>query len=616
MSLKENKKRKNKQQNKKKPKYNMFSNAFYAYKNIWKYDKFLVFSGIVGIPITLAFTAINTYMPSYIVGLFEEYSKFEKILIGICLYILITFILKICKMIIDIRSNNSAIKINLEMNADLKEACFRRDYFLILDKEIAEKENLAVQACANNHAAGVNFPVRFSGMVYNVLEFLLFGTIISVISPVVLIIVVLGVIVNFIMLKWEKERNGRTWKKRAITNKKLNYLNYYLNMDYGCGKDIRLYSLADFFKQLANKLKRQTVVEHYETERRNFIVNIVSFLMVCLRDLTAYYFLINLVLNNQLDVPTFMLSFAAVTQLSQVMVSIINGWGNIYEGSIQTSAYREYLAIPNVLKDTGRIEANIDDLYEIEFKNVSYKYPDNEDFTLKNINLIIKKKEKLAIVGLNGAGKSTLTMLMCGLLLPTEGEVLLNGKPVTSYNKYSLYNLFSFVAQKNALLPASIKDNIILKLPFDKEKFDDALKKADFYDKVNSLKEKENTPINKRVFANGIELSGGEIQKLILARAIYKKHAILVLDEPTSALDPIAENKMYNRYNEISVNATSIFISHRLASTRFCDRIILLDEGYIKETGTHDELIKLNGKYKELFDIQSKYYKEVLEDEE
>ena len=234
---------------------------------------------------------------------------------------------------------------------------------------------------------------------------------------------------------------------------------------------------------------------------------------------------------------------------------------------------------------------------------------------MKDINLKIRAGEKLAVVGLNGAGKTTLTMLMCGLLLPTDGEILLNGHSILEYNKWELYSMFSYVSQVNSIVPASIEDNICVKEQKDYDRLVECLKLSGLYEKVISLPEKEKTPINKRVFENGIELSGGEIQKLILARAIYKKHSVLILDEPTSALDPIAESEMYQKYNKIANSATSIFISHRLASTRFCDRIIFLKDNKIAELGSHDELVALGKGYKELFDIQSKYYKEDYKNE-
>ncbi|MBQ5791991.1 MAG: ABC transporter ATP-binding protein, partial [Clostridia bacterium] len=218
----------------------------------------------------------------------------------------------------------------------------------------------------------------------------------------------------------------------------------------------------------------------------------------------------------------------------------------------------------------------------------------------------------------NGAGKTTLTWLMCGLLLPDEGEVLIDGHSVYEYNREDLYSLFSLLPQKYTDLPTSIAENVAMadRKDIDEERLWKALETAGIADRIRQLPGGVETSLNKQFDAHGVNLSGGEMQKLLLARALYHRAPILILDEPTAALDPIAEHEMYLKYNEIAENTTSVFISHRLASTRFCDRIYLLDGANFAECGTHDELMAKNGKYKELFDIQSKYYKEGTSGEE
>lgn len=599
-----------------KPKYGLISNVIYTYKNIWKYDKFIVFCGLFLIPIRLIVHALSVYLPSYVTSLFNKFSNFEQIIIGILAILLFQLIAGIIDTIVTQKSEMSVLLTTTKIRYKLQEKIFDQDYFLTLEKENQDKLSYAEKAALSNHAASINLPVRFSLIVYRILAFILFGVLVSTINPFVLIIIVLGAISNYLMLKWEKNKNSKTWKKRAITNKKIDYLAWNLNADYRCGKDIRLFSLAEYFSKLMKKLIKNSIDEHIETSRRSFIVSLVSFIMVLLRDGSAYFFLIKLALEGGLDASEFILHFGAITALSELITQIINSWGDIYEGSIQTSYYREYLDIPNVLKEKGGLLVDLEKPYSIEFKNVSYKYPQAENYVLKDINIKIEKGEKIAIVGLNGAGKSTMTMLMCGLLLPTEGEVLLNGHNILEYNKKALYSLFSFVPQVFSILPTTISDNICLEKDIDKSRLNECLKLSGLYDKVMSLPNKEETHVNKRVYSDGIELSGGEQQKLMLARAIYKKHSILILDEPTSALDPIAESEMYQKYNEISKKATSVFISHRLASTKFCNRILLIQDSIIKEIGSHDELIKLDGEYKKLFDVQSKYYKEDYNNEE
>ena len=239
---------------------------------------------------------------------------------------------------------------------------------------------------------------------------------------------------------------------------------------------------------------------------------------------------------------------------------------------------------------------------------------------MEHISFKIEAGEKIALVGVNGAGKTTLTMLMCGLLVPDEGEVLLDGHSVLEYNRDEMYTLFGVVPQTYHLLPVSLARNIAAadrNEEIDWDRLNRCIEIAGLTEKITSLPDGAETPLDRTVNDNGIELSGGETQKLLLARLLYRDPLCIILDEPTAALDPIAGDRMYHQYNEIAAHATSVFISHRLASTRFCDRIYLLDGARFAEVGTHDELMAAHGKYRELFEVQSKYYREgAIEDGE
>jgi ABC-type multidrug transport system fused ATPase/permease subunit len=243
---------------------------------------------------------------------------------------------------------------------------------------------------------------------------------------------------------------------------------------------------------------------------------------------------------------------------------------------------------------------------------VTYKYPKTETFAIKNVSIKIKAGEKVALVGLNGAGKTTLVKLICGMYSPAEGEILVNGHKAGEYNIDDYYTLFSAVFQHFRFLPVSIAQNISIvpKEQADIKKLERCIKLSGLNEKIDKLENGADTMLIKEINPGGTELSGGEQQKLMLARAIYKDAPVLLLDEPTAALDPIAESELYMKYNEIAKDKTSVFISHRLASTRFCDRIILISKGEIAETGTHDELIKKGGEYAKLFEIQSHYYQD------
>ena len=292
-------------------------------------------------------------------------------------------------------------------------------------------------------------------------------------------------------------------------------------------------------------------------------------------------------------------------------MGIIQSYSVLHTTSLQFCNLREFLDMEDKFN-----HGNGADLPktapEIVLRNVSFRYPNSENDTLKNINVSIKKGEKIAIVGLNGAGKTTLVKLLCGLYSPTSGEILVDGKSIFEYNIEQYYSILSVVFQDIILMPASIAKNIALceEENINKSKLERVLKLSGLHDKVNSLEEKENTLLLKSIHENATDFSGGEKQKLALARALYKSGSIIILDEPTAALDPIAENEMYQKYNELTKSATSVFISHRLSSTRFCDKILFLENGKIVEQGSHYDLMAMKGKYAELFEIQSHYYNE------
>ena len=296
--------------------------------------------------------------------------------------------------------------------------------------------------------------------------------------------------------------------------------------------------------------------------------------------------------------------------LGNTIYNFFDSYSGFAWQSENISYTREYEDIPDNT-NRGQGEPLPTGECEIEFRNVSYTYFKAEEPTIKNLSFTLHKGERLALVGLNGAGKTTLIKLMCGLYDPTEGEILLNGKPVNVYNRDEYYTLFSAVFQDIEKLPVSIAENISATTYelTDKEKLEKCLKQSGLYDKIESLPDKEKTHIVRALYDDAIELSGGQNQKMALAKALYKNAPILLLDEPTAALDPIAEQEMYLQYADFSKGKASVFISHRLASTRFCDRIILLENGSIAEIGTHSELMEKGGKYAELFALQSSYYK-------
>ena len=316
-------------------------------------------------------------------------------------------------------------------------------------------------------------------------------------------------------------------------------------------------------------------------------------------------------LNDGLRVSEFLLYFTAVTTFTEWVMGILREMSTLQKESLDISRIREFLDYPEPFKFENGEEIPKAAGYELKLKNASFRYPGADADTIHEINLTVHPGEKLAIVGLNGAGKTTLVKLLCGLLDPTQGAVLLNGRDIREFDRRKYYALFSAVFQEFSVLDVTIAEQIAQSRDnIDYKRIDDCVEKAGLTSMIEKLPEGLQTHMGREVYLDGVLFSGGQMQRLMLARALYKNGPILLLDEPTAALDPIAENDIYMKYNDMTAGKTSVFISHRLASTRFCDRIIFIADGNIAEEGTHESLLALGGAYAKLFEVQSRYYQE------
>ncbi|MDE6641168.1 MAG: ABC transporter ATP-binding protein/permease [Acetatifactor sp.] len=269
-----------------------------------------------------------------------------------------------------------------------------------------------------------------------------------------------------------------------------------------------------------------------------------------------------------------------------------------------------YFDIPNhMYQGSLTVEKRDDNDYNVEFRDVSFRYPHTQEYALRHVNLKFKAGEKLAVVGMNGSGKTTFIKLMCRLYDPTEGEILLNGVNIKKYDYEEYISIFSVVFQDFRLFSFTLGQNVAAGTVYDETLVRQCLEQAGFGERLESMGMGLDTCLYKDCDENGVEISGGEAQKIALARALYKDAPFMILDEPTAALDPISEYEVFSRFNEIAKDKTAIYISHRLASCRFCDKIAVFDEGRIVQTGSHGELLaQEGGRYYELWHAQAQYY--------
>ena len=334
-----------------------------------------------------------------------------------------------------------------------------------------------------------------------------------------------------------------------------------------------------------------------------------------IKNVLLYSVLIYMIMFRGMSISNFVLYIGLVAAFSTAMTDLFCNlvWMNM--NRMQLDDFRTFMdwteEIPDYQKGEGTIKNIKLEKYEFKFENVSFKYPGHDKFILKNLNLTIEAGSKLAIVGINGAGKTTLTKLLMRLYEPTEGRILLNGVDIKQFDRESYFNIFAPVFQNIEIFAFPVWQNISMKPEneTDRNKVMETLKRSDLEEKINKYENKIDTTLLRIIDPKGVDFSGGERQRLAMARALYSDREVLVLDEPTAALDALAEDKMYQEFNEMVKGKTAIFISHRLSSTRFCDKIVMFEDGKIIEEGTHDELMKTGGKYSDMFQIQAQYYK-------
>lgn len=427
------------------------------------------------------------------------------------------------------------------------------------------------------------------------------------INIVMILIILATCVCEFFLLKFLNAKEKKTKDKRSSVFVRFDYY-YNLSRDFSAAKDIRLYGFTDYFLQAVAKIIYELEEINQKYMHQSIKVGGTRALLNLLRELVAYAYLTYLVCRGRLSVSDFIFYFGIITGFSNWIMNAVYQYSNLERCCNDCAAFREF--VESAEESESKPNVNFDSVDSIEFKNVSFTYPSADKSTINNMSFKVNKGENIAIVGENGAGKTTAIKLLCGLYYPTTGDISVNGKSSRDFSANSYFNLFSAVFQDYYFMPMTIAENICTTSNYDKEKLYAAFDKAGILDKINTLPNKEKSYMIKDVYKDAVDFSGGEKQKLLLAKAIYKNAPILILDEPTAALDPIAENELYLKYNEMTDNRISFFISHRLSSTRFCDRILFIKDGRVAESGTHEELMALKGAYYRMYQIQSYYYKE------
>ena len=595
---------------KEKPKYNAFQNSIYMVRLAWKHEKVILFHLFLTVFIFIALQLIDLYLAPSVIAAVENKVSLLSLILTITAFVGASLILEAVNSYMGRIQGYPKITLRLAMNGMANEKACDTSYVNRLKSSFREAMNKSRWSLGSNASSGEAIWGTLTALLQQFFGLASVCAIISMIDYRLMIIIAVTALISFFVDKWVYGFEDRHRSEFSALHQKIGHITWVENNHY-IAKDIRIFGLSAWLEELYNKAYKAM---HDLRKKQNmvlFISDITSLILAFLRNGIAYAFLIKLVLDDGLSASMFLLYFNAVGKSASWARDILSSFNQLSRHSRNITAYREFLEYEEPYKFEGGKPITPGKKHTIKLENVSFTYPEGVSPVLKNINLTFNTGDKFAIVGLNGAGKTTLIKIICGLLDPTEGRVLLDGVDVREYNRRDYYKLFSAVFQNFTLLPNTVSENVAQKLDnIDLLRVKDCIEKAGLKDKIESLPKGYDTFLNREIYEDAAEFSGGETQKLILARALYKDAPFLILDEPTAALDPIAESEIYEKYNSMTESKGAIFISHRLASTRFCDIVLLLDNNVILECGTHDELMANKGRYYELFSVQSKYYGE------
>lgn len=426
-------------------------------------------------------------------------------------------------------------------------------------------------------------------------------------NPIILVGVAFNIAVGLIV---EKYVNKYQYSMREEQGKAYRRKNYYYKTtyDFTYGKDVRLFGLEKRIVENYNYEISRYIKIFKLVENKKLVLGVFALFAALVSDVITYGYLVNGVLKG-MSIADFSMYLTAVITLTSLLVVFAKDVAFLYKEGLYVEDY--YRFIDADLGTKGGEKNALSGALEIEFRNVTFRYPGTEKDIFKNLNFTIHKGEKLAIVGINGAGKSTLVKLMTGLFEPTEGEIYVNGIPQREFDKEEYFKMFAVVFQEVTPIAFTIGENVACTSKGkDNDRIFSCLERVGLKDKVAGFARGIDQMMLKVIDEDGTQFSGGENQKLMIARALYKDANMVVLDEPTAALDALAEADIYRDFSDLVEGKTAVYISHRLSSTKFCDKIALFDANGLSEYGNHDELMELKGNYYEMFTVQGKYYRE------
>ena len=596
--------------NKEKPPYSIGQNLCFMMKIAWQIRKRVPFICGLAALISALLNLVQLYMAPEILAQVEQHSSLPNLLLTISGFTAGLIFLSGMEGYLNSSRLPAESDVRKEIMGMITRKTCTTSYPNLQDPKVLKLKEQADEAVGGNSDAGEHIWRTLSQLLSNGLSFVGCLAVFRNLHPFLILVILFTSSICFFVTRHVNEWEYRHREEKESCEKEISYFNQLAQaLDFA--KDLRVFGLDSWLRDLQGRALKACSVFINRREKIHFWGDGADVMLALVGNGVAYGFLIHQALTNGLSASQFLLYCTGLNRFASWITGLLNSFSQLHRESIALSRIQEYLNIQEQFLFSEGEKPSRAETYSLTLEDVTFRYPGTEKNILEHVNLTIHPGERLAVVGLNGAGKTTLVKLLCGFYDPTEGRVLLNGQDVKTLDRSAYYALFSAVFQHFSILDTTIAEAVAQTgQDPDLPRVYDCLEKAGLGRAVSKLPQGVNTHIGREVYLDGVCLSGGQTQRLMLARALYKNGPILILDEPTSALDPLAESDIYRKYSAMTEGKTSLFVSHRLASTRFCHRILLVAKGGIQEEGTHEELLAKGGAYAGLYEVQSRYYRE------
>jgi len=578
----------------------------YLLKFVWDESpgkKYIIVRGFLTLICSL-FPVIYTILPGLIIDEVTNRTITPTLLAYICLLI----ISPIINAIISSLTNNYLASLALDLRLKLEEKYY--NHILDMDYESLENPDLQILKGRAGETMGEALAVveKIFTLLSSAAIFISMSTLLFSINPILIVAILTVIFVNSKVTKWLNIQNNQC----RIEFSKLSRYEWgysYMLDNFHYAKEVRMFGLKDFLLNKLFLVKSQEKSIHLKKQKNNSIAELIFAFTNLLQDVVVYVYILYRVVIEGILPGTMTILIASINKFKTSLTSVANSILSLSDSSLKIQELIDFLSIPLVQYNTGDKIPVFDSNSTIEFRNVSFKYPGASSYAIKDLSVTIHGNEKLCIVGENGAGKSTFIKLLVRLYFPTEGEILLNGININEYNYAKYQNLFSPVFQDYCKYYLDLKENIVLSNSYDNNKLRAVVENSGLLYLVKKLPNGYNTQVDKWIDEEGFEPSGGEGQRIAIARACYHGGYIFLLDEPTAALDPNAEYEIYTQFNDIITDKCAVLITHRLSAVQLADKVAVFNDGQVAEYGTHAELYAKGGIYTEMFDKQAQFYR-------